>query len=261
MIQPTQVVFQSPAIQFINGDYYKVMTTRSVKKNEILIIELVASGTREELASLIHLSPILFENLYPRTTTTWRENDDSSIVKELVTQKYCSNAFNLNDVKTLALHISSFNHSTEPNAEVIDKQVLISSINHTIHFKAVVSTQDIPANTEIKICYSLLLNDRCEFYTDERKTPTEKFNHDENVVKKIVFLIQLHLKKNTAETQLIIMAHYLFNKGLSVFSGNNKPVIFKDIIQFLKEIGSNGETDLNEKVFLYIKQVLPSIRF
>lgn len=257
MINPTQVIFQSPAIHFISGEYYKVVTTKNIKKNEILVIELVASGTREELASLIHLSPILFENLYPRMTT-WREETND---KELIIQKYCSNAFNLNNVKTLALQISSFNHSTTSNAEVIDKTVHISSINHTVHFKTVVSTKDIPANTEIKICYSLLLDDACKFYTDSRKTPTEKFNHDEQVLKKVVFLINLHLKKNTAKTQLIIMAHYLFNKGLSVFSGNNKPVIFKDITQFLKEIGSNGETDLNEKVLLYIKRVLPSIRF
>ncbi len=55
MINPTQDIFQSPSIQFISGDYNKVMTTRSVKKDEILFIELVASGDRPTLASLIDL--------------------------------------------------------------------------------------------------------------------------------------------------------------------------------------------------------------
>ena len=219
------------------------------------MIELVPSGSRQELACLVDLSPILFNSLFPRTTT-WREKND----KELVIQKYNSNAFSLNDVKTLALTISSFNHSTEPNAEVIDKSILIDCINHTIHFKAVVSTQDIPANTEVKICYSLLLDDACEFYTDEREVPTERFKHDEQVLKKVMFLIQLHLKKNTTETRNIILAHHLFNKGVSLFSGN-EPRFYKDITPFLKEIGSLSQTDMGDKIIMYIQRLIPLITF
>ena len=254
MLNPTQDVFQSPSIEFISGDYYKVMTTRPVKKDEILFIELVASGDRPSLAYLIDTSPILFNNLYPRTTD-WCKNNDP----QLVCSKYSHNAFSLNNIKTLGLKISSFNHSTTPNAIVIDEKIFIKEIDHTIYFKSVVSNCNIPANTELKILYSLVLDDNCNFYknVDMKNVPVENIIENTIVVKKIRMLITLCLSKNLTSTTYLIIAQHLFDKGMSIFTKkiSNDIKFYKDMTLFFKQIGCKNESDQGYKLAEYLNKI------
>ena len=255
MINPTQDIFQSPSIEFISGEYYKVMTTRPVKKDEILYIELVASGDKQTLAYLIDSTPILFNKLYPRMAE-WCENNDP----RLVCSKYSHNAFSLNNTKTLGLKISSFNHSTTPNAIVIDEKILIEEIEHTIHFKSVVANCNIPANTEIKILYSILVDDNCKFYknADTKNVPVENIIENTIVVKKIRMLITLFLSKNLTSTTYLIISHHLFDKGISIFTGVlhiNNIKIYKDMTLFFQQIGCKNESEQGNKLAEYLNKI------
>jgi len=205
--QITNTIYKSKKISFEtkNDDYRYVNTLEEIRQGELILIEhCYSTNKNERLAHVIQNSPKLFNNLYPRKIN-WDESMIQNItddVSKLCCEKTQKNAFGINEMFTIGLDISKFNHSITPNATVKYNDFKIrKDISCFIIY--IYSHDTIKINEEITISYGNA------YFGDNIKNEPAEFKLDGNYIKKIV---EQYLKKDICKN--IIFNHICISYGI-----------------------------------------------
>ena len=151
-------VFTSNLISFTvkENDYRYVLATQDIRQGELLLVEHCYSAPSfNKLAMVIKASPLLFNELCPRTVV-WNSSipgDSSEQIVSLCKEKAIHNAFGHEGVHLIGVHATKFNHSSVPNATVKIVRCNLREMGVSCDFIYIYANKDIVAGQEVCIWY------------------------------------------------------------------------------------------------------------
>jgi hypothetical protein len=151
-------VFTSNLISFTvkDDDYHYVLATQDIKQGTLLLVEHCYSApSYNKLATVIKTTPLLFNELCPRTVK-WNPSipgDSSEQIVSLCKEKTQHNAFGHDGMHLIGVHATKFNHSDEPNATVKIVRCRIREMDVSCDFIYIYANKDIMAGQEVCTWY------------------------------------------------------------------------------------------------------------
>lgn len=151
-------VFISNLISFTikDNDYHYVLATQDIKQGELLLVEHCYSAPSfNKLTAVIKVTPLLFNQLYPRTVE-WNPSipgDSSSEMIYLCKEKTQHNTFGHDGVHLIGVHATKFNHSDHPNATVKIVRCRLKELDVSCDFIYIYANKDIMAGQEVCTWY------------------------------------------------------------------------------------------------------------
>jgi hypothetical protein len=137
-------------------DYHYVRATRDIKQGDLLLVEHCYSAPSfHNLVAVIQVTPLLFNELCPRTIT-WESSfalQDSEKMRSLCIEKATHNAFGHDGRHLIGVHATKFNHSAEPNATVKFLRCRLTDLDMFCDFIYFYANKDILAGQEICTWY------------------------------------------------------------------------------------------------------------
>lgn len=244
-------VFKSPKISFDlheDKDYRFVTCKVPIKRGDVLLLEQCYTDNTQNPSSTIQMirySERLFNNLYPRTHV-WDEaklcsKDLPEDMHEFIISKIQSNTFTQNNRLCLGDSISQFNHSTTPNAKVVQKSVNIpkeGEADFKVVFLCVLAIKDINIGEEIFIKY----NDTVMFSNQENDslTPYELEEDPKGSDDMILTMIKQYIRKD--RFAIVTTNQFAMYKGLYLSKDMvNVTPRFSDYIQKEYNLPMNEE--------------------
>ena len=151
-------VFTSELISFATkeNDYRYVIATKDIRQGELLLVEHCYSAPSfDKLATVIKATPVLFNELCPRTIV-WNSsipNNSSEQIASLCKEKVIHNAFGHEGMHLIGVHATKFNHSDEPNATVKFLRCNLRELDISCDFIYIYANKDIDAGQEVCTWY------------------------------------------------------------------------------------------------------------
>lgn len=227
----TFTVFKNPAIAFDvqeEKDYRLVRCSSVIAAGTILLVEHTFRDNFDSrnVKAVLRYSEGLYNALYPRVNK-WSERvmlaePFDSEMAELVQAKIMYNGFGneVGNVMVVGKDISSFNHSSTPNAKVFRQNMTLPAIEPLgepikVAFSSVVAIREIGVGEEIFIKY----NDLVKFDSDKTKikSTSDTFKGDDLAVKNILDIIRVYMDGDTFPQ--VMSVQYAASVGLYLPNG------------------------------------------
>lgn len=233
-------VFTSNLISFAvkDDDYRYVLATQDIRRGELLLVEHCYSAPSfNKLATVIKATPLLFNELCPRTTV-WNPSipgDSSEQIVSLCKEKAIHNAFGHDGVHLIGVHATKFNHSSVPNATVKFVRCNLKELDISCNFIYIYANKDISGGQEICTWYGNQFFGDCKPFVDS-------YDLDRSYNK----ITQDYLSSSTCKQ--IVVEHLCIDRGL--FIVEDTFLTSPAFIEFFASIGKEPTVENIQKWIL-----------